>query len=144
VLDWLRLEIHENQELIEELRRVFGRDRAARSDLLRWAATIAQSLTLEAHAEMVRGGHHRRLPVDVEGQVFRAYQATSALRHALRQAEPAVTFYVGCRGEEDAAQRVVADLEERIGTGHAEVSRSRELIESLDVVESGRGVPAPV
>lgn len=143
VLDWLRLELHENQELIEELRRVFGRSRAARADLLRWAATIAQSLTLEAQAELVRGGHHRRLPAEVEKHLFHAYQATSALRNALRQAEPAVTFYVACCGEEDAAQRLMADLDERIGTARTEVGRSRELVESLDVVDSGRIVPSP-
>ena len=142
VLDWVRLEQHENQELIEEIRRVFQRDRAARADLLRWAATIAQALTLEAHAELVRGGHHRRLPAEVESQVFRAYQATSALKNALRQAEPAVAFYVGCCGEEEAAQRLLGELEERIDTGHGEVARSRELIEGLEVVEAGRAVTA--
>lgn len=142
VLDWLRLELHENEELIQELRRVFLRDRAPRADLLRWAATIAQALTLEAHAELVRGGHHRRLPAEVESQLFRAYQATSSLRNALRQAEPAVEFYVGCCGEEESAQRLVAELEERVENGHAEVARSRDLVEKLDVVESGRVVPA--
>lgn len=145
VLDWVRLEQNENVELIEEIRRVFQRDRAARSDLLRWAATIAQALTLDAHAELVRGGHHRRLPAEVESQVFRAYHATSALKNALRQAEPAVEFYVACCGEEEAAQRLVGELEERIETGHTEVARSRNLIERLDVVETGRvmSVPAP-
>lgn len=142
VLDWVRLEQQENQELIEEIRRVFERDRAGRADLLRWAATIAQALTLEAHSELVRGGHHRRLPAEVESQVFRAYQATSALKNALRQAEPAVEFYVGCCGEEEAAQRLVRELEERIETGHAEVMRSRELIEGMEVVEAGRVAPA--
>ena len=143
VLDWLRLELHENQELMEEVRGVFERDRAARPDLLRWAATIAQALTLEAHAEVVRAGHHRRLPAEVESQFFRAYQATSALRNALRQAEPAVDFYVGCCGEEEAADRVVADLEERVEAGLAEVARSRERVEALDVVESDRVLPDP-
>lgn len=143
VLDWVRLELHENQELIEELQRVLRRDQPTRSDLLRWAATIAQALTLDAHAELVRGGHHRRLPAEVESQLLKAYQATSALRNSLRQAEPAVDFYVGCCGEEEAADRVVAELEERVETGHAEVARSRELIATLDVVESGRIVPAP-
>jgi hypothetical protein len=78
----------------------------------------------------------------VESQLFRAYQTTSALKNALRQAEPAVEFYVGCCGEEEAAQRLVGELEERIEAGHAEVARSRELVEALDVVESGRVVPA--
>ena len=143
VLDWVRLELHDNQELVEEIRRVFRRDRAARADLLRWAATIAQALTLDAHAELVRGGHHRRLPAEVESQVFRGYQATSALRNALRQAEPAVNFYVGCCGEEEAAQRLVSELQERVETAHTEVARSRDRVEALDVVESGRVVPAP-
>lgn len=134
VLDWVRLELQENEELIEELQRVFRRDRAGRADLLRWAATIAQALTLEAHAELLRGGHHRRLPADVESQLFRAYQATSALRNGLRQAEPAVGFYVGCCGEEETAQRIVMELEERITAGRAEVSRSRELLGGLDPV----------
>ncbi len=144
VLDWVTLELHENEELIREIRRVFGRDRPTRADLLRWAATIAQALALDAHAELVRGGHHRRLPAEVESQLFRAYQATSSLRNALRQAEPAVEFYVGCCGEEEAAKRLVSDLEERVETGYAEVSRSRELIEQLDVVDPGRLVPRPV
>lgn len=131
VLDWLRLELNENLELINELQRVFQRDRTPRTDLLRWAATIAQALTLDAHAELVRGGHHRRLPAEIETQLFRAYQATSSLRNALRQAEPAVEFYVGCCGEEESAQRLVDDLEERVTVGHEEVSRSRKLIEDL-------------
>lgn len=143
VLDWVRLEQSQNQELIEEIRRVFEQDRATQADLLRWAATIAQALTLAAHAELVRGGHHRRLPAEAESQVFRAYQAVSSLKNALRQAEPAVEFYVGCCGEEEAAKRLIGDLEERIETGHVEVARSRKLIEGLDVVESGRVLPGP-
>lgn len=142
VLDWVRLEQNENEELIEEIRRVFQRDRAARPDLLRWAATIAQALTLDAHAELVRGGHHRRLPAEVERQVFRAYHATSTLRNALRQAEPAVQFYVACCGEEEAAQRLVGELEERIETAHSEVAGSWALIEGLDVVETRSAMPA--
>lgn len=58
------------------------------------------------------------------------------------EAEPAVTFYVECCGEEEAARRLVADLVERIESGHSEIGRSRDLIEALDVVESGRVVPA--
>lgn len=143
VLDWVRLELHENQELIEEIERVFRRDRAARGDLLRWAATIAQAFTLDAHAELVRGGHHRRLPAEVESQLFRSYQATNALRNALRQAEPAVEFYVGCCGEEESAERLVGELQERVAAARTEVARSRDGVEGLDVVESGRVVPAP-
>jgi len=142
VLDWLRLEQNENLELINELQRVFQRDRTPRTDLLRWAATIAQALTLDAHAELVRGGHHRRLPAEIETQLFRAYQATSSLRNALRQAEPAVEFYVGCCGEEESAQRLVDDLEERVTVGHQEVSRSRRLIEDLQGKEAGGAIAA--
>lgn len=143
VLDWARLELDENLELIDELQRVFERDRAARSDLLRWAATIAEALRLEAHSELVRGGHHRRLPAAVESQFLRGYQATSALRNALRQAEPAVNFYIGCCGEEDSAQRLVAELEERIATGRGQVARSREIIDRLDLTGSRAALRAP-
>lgn len=138
VLDWARLELDENLELIDELQRVFQRDRAGRADLLRWAATIAEALTLEAHAELVHGGHHRRLPADLESQLLRGYQATSALRNALRQAEPAVTFYVGCCGEEDSAQRLVIELEERIETARLEVARSQQLV--AETYEAGEPV----
>ncbi len=133
VLDWARLELDENLELIEELQRVFSRDRAGRADLLRWAATIGDALSLEAHAELVRGGHHRRLPGAVETQFLRAYQAVRALRNSLRQAEPAVSFYVGCCGEEESAQRLVVELEERIDRGREQVARSREILESLEL-----------
>lgn len=134
VLDWARLELDENLELINELQRVFQRDRAGRADLLRWAATIAEALTLEAHSELVRGGHHRRLPAELESQLLRGYQATSSLRNALRQAEPAVTFYVGCCGEEDSAQRLVIELEERIQTARLEVARSHRLVEETEQI----------
>lgn len=128
VLDWARLELDENRELMDELQRVFRRDRAGRADLLRWAATIAEALSLEAHAELVRGGHHKRLPADLELQLLRGYQATSSLRNALRQAEPAVSFYVGCCGEEDSAQRLVVELEERLEAARSEVARSAEMV----------------
>lgn len=136
ILDWARLELDENLELIDELQRVFERDRAGRTDLLRWAATIAEALRLEAHSELVRGGHHRRLPAAVEAQFLRGYQAISSLRNALRQAEPAVKFYIGCCGEEESAQRLVADLEERIRTGRTQVARSREIVEALDLTST--------
>lgn len=138
VLDWARLEITENLDLIAELQRVFQRDRAGRADLLRWAATIAEALSLEAHAELVRGGHHRRLPAELESQLLRGYQAISALRNALRQAEPAVGIYVSCCGEEDSARRLVEELEERIRTGRLEATRSKELVEAAGI----EGVPS--
>lgn len=141
VLDWVRLELHENEELIDELQRVLRRDRAGRADLLRWAATIAQALSLDAHAELLRGGHHRRLPAEAEAQIFRGYQAMSSLRNALRQAEPAVSFYVGCCGEEDTARRVVVELAERIEAGRAEVARTRGVLEGLDLAAGA--IPAP-
>lgn len=131
VMDWTRLELEGNLELIRELERVFQRDRAGRPDLLRWAATIAEALSLDAHAEVVRGGHHRRLPAEVEAQLLKSFQATTALRNALRQAGPAVAFYVSCCGEEDSAERVVGELEMRIAAGRGEAIRARESLNAL-------------
>ena len=66
-----------------------------------------------------------------------------ALRNALRQAEAAVEFYVGCCGGEDAAQRLVSDLEERVATAAAQVTRSRERVETLGMMQPDRPLPAP-
>lgn len=93
VMDWTRLELGGNLELVRELERAFQRDRAGRPDLLRWA--------------------------------------TTTLRNALRQAGPAVAFYVSCCGEEDSAERVVAELEGRIAAGRGEATRARELMDTM-------------
>lgn len=63
-----------------------------------------------------------------------------ALGIALRQAEPAVNFYIGCGGEEESAQRLVAHLEERTQTSRSQVARSRQIVGALDLTSSGSPV----
>lgn len=136
LLDWARLEVEENLDLIAELQRVFVRNSSGRADLLRWAGTIGEALGVEAQAELIRAGHHRKVDVAVEGHLLHGYQATGALRNALRQAEPAVSFYVGCCGEEEVAQGLVADLHERIEASFSHVTNARRAIERAMSEES--------
>lgn len=61
VLDRARLELDEKLELINELRRVFNRDRAGRADLLSSAATIAEALDVTSSRSLVA-----HIPDDLE------------------------------------------------------------------------------
>lgn len=123
-LEWLWMETRENEDLVTELRRVLDRGSTPRADLLRWAGSIAEALSFNAYADLIRSGYHRRLPAGPEQLILRTYQMTTSLRNTLRQAEPAVQFYVGCCGEEEAAQRLLADL-------HEQTSKSQSLLGEL-------------
>ncbi len=140
-LEWLGFETMENEELVTELRRVLGRGSTPRADLLRWAGSIADALSFNAYADLVRSGDHRRLPAGVEQRILRTYQMTTSLRNTLRQAEPAVQFYVGCCGEEDAAQRILDDLHAQTDRSHSLLAELRQELARLSVA-FGRPVPA--
>jgi hypothetical protein len=129
-LEWLRLELGENQELVTELRRVFERGSTPRADLLRWAGSIAGALAFDAQADLIRSGYHRELPADRERSILTTYQTTSALRNMLRQAEPAVDFYVNCCGEEEAARRLVEELRAHTERTVSEIAGTRALLAS--------------
>ena len=129
-LEWLRLELRENEELAAELRRVFARGSTPRADLLRWAGSIAEALAFDAQANLIRSGYHRQLPTERERSILTTYQTTIALRNMLRQAEPAVDFYVNCCGEEQAAQRLVEELRVQTERAAAELEATRNALAS--------------
>ncbi len=140
-LEWLWLETKENEELVTELRRVLDRGSTPRADLLRWAGSIAEALSFNAYADLIRSGYHRRLPASAEQLILRTYQMTTSLRNTLRQAEPAVQFYVGCCGEEDAAQRLLDDLHEQTSKAHSLLAELRQELTHLPAA-FGRTVAA--
>lgn len=125
-LEWLWLELSENEELIAELRRVFARGSTPRMDLLRWAGSIAEAIAFDAQAALIRSGYHREVSPDTEREILRTYQVVTELRNMLRQAEPAVEFYVNCCGEESSARELVEDLHSQTALAADAVAALRE------------------
>lgn len=130
-LEWLWFELRENGELVAELRRVLTRGSTPRTDLLRWAGKIAEALAFDAQADLIRSGYHRQLSPEAERAILRTYHVVITLRNMLRQAEPAVDFYVNCCGEESSAQRLVEDLHAQTDLALAELTATRQRLVGL-------------
>jgi hypothetical protein len=114
---------------VTELRRVFTRGSTPRADLLRWAGSIAEALAFDAQADLIRSGYHRQLSPELERAILTTLQTTTALRNRLRQAEPAVDFYVNCCGEEEAAHRLVEELREETDAAVVELAATRRRLD---------------
>lgn len=97
-LDRVKVEIRDNQQtaahLIPLLDQAGPANQLAKADLFRWAGKRAEALSVAAYEDVASSGLHRKLPINIQRELFAARQDAVSLKYMMSTGQPAVEFYI--------------------------------------------------
>lgn len=100
-----------------------------------WANAIVDSFSHVAYYELVRTGLMKYLPKDIEEEFYNSYNMIEGIKHMVKEAKTAHSFYYGYCGSEEQVNVLFANVKTYSNTVKEHLTFATDEIYEFDIQE---------